>query len=148
MWGFFLLYHFFVIQLHSKIYIMTLEAFKKVVSLLKKNSERDDKFYKLGIDIINLQDELHGVINILLKSHYSEEGEDMISWWLWESTEKFLYNEAGEKTNDLTEVEAIWKYVEEIRKSPDFKEYIPVKKRRRTKKQLTKLFVNMFHTNQ
>lgn len=127
---------------------MTLEAFKEFVFLLKKSSERNDKFYKLGLDIVNLQDELHRIITILLKSHYSEEGEEMISWWLWENTDKFLYNNTGEKINDLTEVEAIWKYVEEIRNSLDFKEYIPVKKKKRTKKQLTDFFENMFNINQ
>jgi len=127
---------------------MKLEAFKEFVLLLKKDSERDNKLYKLGFDIINLKDELQGVITILLKAHYSEDGYEMISWWIWEDSEKFLYNEAGEKTNDLTEIEAIWKHVEEIRKSPDFKDYVPKIYKKRTKKQLAKLFENMFHTNQ
>ena len=123
---------------------MTLETFKQIVFLLKKDSERSDKLYKLGMDVINFNDELHGVINLLFKAHYSEEGEDMISWWLWEDTDKFLFDGEGNQTHDLTKIEDIWKYVEEIRKSPDFVEYTPEVKKKMTKKQMEKMFKGMF----
>lgn len=126
---------------------MTFEAFQQAILLLKKDSERSHKLYKLGMDIFNVQDELHEVITILFKSHYSKEGEDMISWWLWESTEKFLYDKDGNKINDLTKIEDLWKYIEEIRKSPDFEEYKPERPKKRTKKQLEKLFNDMFNPN-
>jgi hypothetical protein len=123
---------------------MTFEAFQQVITLLQKDSDRSAKIYKLGIDLYNFQDDLHSAINILFKSHYSAEGEDLIGWWLWEDVEKFLYDKDGEKTNDLTKLEDLWKYIEEIRKSPDFKEYNPEKVKKKTKKQLEKIFGQFF----
>jgi len=122
---------------------MTFEAFQQLILLLKKDSIKSHKLYKLGFDDLTLKDELSQAITILLKSHYSKDGEDMISWWLWEDTEKFLYNDNGDKINDLTKIEDIWKYVEEIRKSPDFKEYVPERAKKITKKQLQELFKQM-----
>lgn len=122
---------------------MKLEVFKQIVFLLKKDSERSDKLYKLGIDTINFNDELHQAITLLLRTYYSRDGEDMISWWMWENVEKFVYDSAGNKTDDLTKIEDLWEYVEKIRKSTDFEEYIPEKKRKKSKKQLQKMFKQM-----
>ena len=122
---------------------MTLEAFEQIVSFLKKDSDRLSKLYKLGIDLYNLQDDLHHVISITLKSHYSEEGEDIISWWVWEDGDKTITYQDG-TTRDINKMEDVWKYIEEIRTSPDFKEYVPSKKKKMTKKQMKKLFEKMF----
>jgi len=123
---------------------MTKEAFKHLIELLKAESDKLDKIYKLGIDLYNFNDELQGAITLLLKSHYSEQGEDMISWWLYEDTEKFLYSsEDNSVVNDLTKIDDLWEYVEEIRKSADFKEYAYVKERKKTKKQMEKMIKNM-----
>lgn len=122
---------------------MTLEALQQIISFLKKDSDRLAKIYKLGVDLYNLQDDLHHVISITLKSHYSEEGEDIISWWVWEDGDKTITYQDG-STRDINKIEDMWKYIEEIRTSPDFKEYIPVKKKKMTKKQMKKLFEKMF----
>lgn len=123
---------------------MTLEAFKKVISLLKKESEKTGKLYKLGLDLFNFNDDLQQAISIMFKSHYSEEGEDFISWWLWEDGRKVLFDKDDNVVNDLTRIEDLWAYVEEIRKSTEFKEYVPVKKKKMAKKQMEKMFGNMF----
>lgn len=104
---------------------MTFETFKQVIELLKIESEKIEKLYNLEIDLYNFVDIYHSIINMLLRSHYSFDGEDIISWWLYEDTEKKLYDCDGNEINDLTNIEDLWKYVEEIRKSPDFVEYIP-----------------------
>ena len=104
---------------------MTFETFKQVIELLKIESEKIEKLYNLEIDLYNFVDIYHSIINMLLRSHYSCDGEDIISWWLYEDTEKKLYDCDGNEINDLTNIEDLWKYVEEIRKSPDFVEYIP-----------------------
>lgn len=125
---------------------MTFEAFQQVIMLLKKNSEKSSKIYSLGLEIFDIQDELHEAIAILLKSHYSKEGEEIISWWLWESSKKIIYDKDGNKINDLTKIKNLWEYVEEIRKFPDFEEYKPQNSKKRTKKQLEKLFGNIFNS--
>lgn len=125
---------------------MTFKAFQQMIVLLKKDFERSRKLHKLGFDDIQLKEELQQVIDILLKSHYSKEGEDMISWWIWEDVEKFLYDEKGNKIKDLSKMEDLWEYVEEIRKSSTFEEYNPEIVKKRTKKQMQELFKQMFNT--
>ena len=122
---------------------MTYEAFQQVILLLKKDSNKSNKLYKLGVDMFNINDELHQIITTLFRAHYSKDGEDMISWWLWEDTEKLLYDLEGNQINDLTKIEDLWKYIEEIRKSSDFEEYTPEKPKKMSKKQLEKLFKGM-----
>ena len=122
---------------------MELEAFKQMALLLKKESERSDKPYRLGIDTINFSDELHQIITLLLRVHYSKDGEEIINWWLWEDSEKILYNCSDGEKNDLTRIEDLWEHVENIRKSPNFIEYIPEKNKRKSKKQLQKMFKQM-----
>lgn len=135
---------FFIYLIKFKIYKMTFETFQQIIFLLKKNEARSNKLYKLGFDDLNMKDELHGVINLLFKAHYSEIGEDLISWWLYEDVEKIVYNEEDGIDSDLTEIEDLWKYVEKIRKSPDFVEYVPKKVKSLTKKQMEKMFKKMF----
>ena len=125
---------------------MTLEAFKKIVLLLKKDLERESKLYKLGIDVFNFNDELQQVISILLKSHYSKDGEDLFSWWMYEDVDKMLYDNDGNIVNDLTKCEDLWKYLEDMRKSADFVEYVPEKRRKISQKKLEKTFSKMFNS--
>lgn len=103
---------------------MNFKNFQHLISKLQKTSERDQGIYKLGIDLINFTDDYHSIINLLLKTYYSEEGEDIISWWLYENVEKKIYNKKGKVIDDLTSIESLWKYVEKIRKSKKFKPYI------------------------
>lgn len=104
---------------------MTFEVFNQVIELLKKEDEKLHTLYKLDIDLYNFCDNMQKIITMLLRSHYSFIGEDIISWWLYEDTEKILYNKDGDVVDDLTSIEDLWKYVEDLRKSSDFIEYIP-----------------------
>ena len=118
---------------------MQLEAFKQFISLLEKNSERSNKLYKLGFEIYPLQEELERAITLLLKSHYSEQGEEIISSWLFESNwNKLIYNDNGEITNVLSTVEDLHSYVEKIRTSEDFVEFEPKPIKKKTRKQIEK----------
>ena len=48
----------------------------------------------------------------------------MISWWLYEDVEKVLYeNDSDKIVRELKTISQLWKYVEELRNSEDFKEY-------------------------
>jgi len=117
---------------------MTFEAFKELTTLLKTESEESLKLYNLNFDDSEIKDKLHKAVSILLKSHYGEETEDTITWWLYEDGphdiyynqnspeyEKYFNKSTRESARNLEDVEELWKYCEEIRKLPDFKEYIP-----------------------
>ena len=125
---------------------MTFEAFQQLVSVLKKDSDKSLRFYKLGLEDYSLKEELYEANTIMTKAHYSEVGDEILGWWIWEGGDKFIYDNGGNKTNDLTKIEDLWKYLEEIRKSPDFEEYVPKKKKPKTKKQIEKVFGQFFNT--
>lgn len=103
---------------------MDFKNFQHLILKLQTTSERDQEIYKLGVDLINFTDDYHSIIAVLLKTYYSEEGEDIISWWLYEDVEKKIYNKKGEVIEDLTSIESLWEYVEKIKKSKKFKPYI------------------------
>lgn len=105
---------------------MTIECFEKIIALLKEEMRVSDNLHKAGFDDFGLKERMHEVVSHLFKAHYSEEGEDMISWWLYENVDKTITYKNGKKRN-LTDIKKLWKYIEEIRNDKNFKEYIPKK---------------------
>lgn len=47
----------------------------------------------------------------ILKDIYTEEGADLISWWMYEDVEKYLYDKTGKIIEDLTTVESLYEYL-------------------------------------
>jgi hypothetical protein len=106
---------------------MQLETFKILIDQLKEASENDHKFYQLGLDMQCVSDKYHLIIDLLLRAHYGEQGGEWISWFLYERRDDRetpqAWDEAG---NEICyDVESLWNYIEEVRKSSEFKEYIP-----------------------
>lgn len=64
---------------------MTYERFLAITLRLQTESDRVDKLYKLGIDLINYVDPYHAIINELMREVYGEEGYDWWCWFCWES---------------------------------------------------------------
>ena len=104
---------------------MQYTVFKEVITKLQEVQEKNHSLYKLGIDLSNcIEDDYSEIITLILKSHYGLEGEDMISWWLYEDVEKVLYSSNTNKIiRKLKTIEQLWKYCEELRNSKEFKEY-------------------------
>ena len=104
---------------------MKYKVFKEVITKLQEVQEKSRSLYKLGIDLSNyIEDDYSEIITLILKSHYGLEGEDMISWWLYEDVEKVLYeNDSDKIVRELKTISQLWEYVEELRNSEDFKEY-------------------------
>ena len=97
---------------------MEFEKFKKLIELLKKDSEDSLSLYKLGLDCSNLKERLDAAITILLESYFTTEGEDIFSWWIYESVEKKIYNYDGTVQKDLTKIEDLYEYVMELKNNP------------------------------
>ena len=104
---------------------MKYKVFKEVITKLQEIQEKSRSLYKLGIDLSNyIEDDYSEIITLILKSHYGLNGEDMISWWLYEDVEKVLYeNDSDKIVRELKTISQLWEYVEELRNSEDFKEY-------------------------
>ena len=101
---------------------MKIELFEHVLLKLKSATSKSLKLYELGIDLTEaIESDYHTIIDTLIGAHYGEEGEDIISWWLYEDVEKVL--EENGKTVELHTIEQLYNYVEKIRNSKDFKDY-------------------------
>ena len=96
---------------------MTYENFLKVVLGLKAESERLDKLYQLGIDLINFSDPYNTIIHTLLLEVYGEQGCDWISWFCYENDfgQKGLAAWDENKNPICHSFESLWEYVEKLR---------------------------------
>jgi hypothetical protein len=106
---------------------MQYKTFKQIVDTLKKTHDNSLKLYKLGIDLsVSVEDGYCRVITALFGVYYGVEGEDVISWWLYEDVEKIVYtkDKSGKsRPRNLHTIKQLWEYVEELRKDEGFKEY-------------------------
>lgn len=105
---------------------MNYEVFESIIIKLEKLSERSQKFYDLGLDLINYEDDFQNVISTLLSAYYSEQGYDMISWYMCERIDfNGKINTWIDDDNKEIEMDIkyLYKEVEKIRKSKKFVEY-------------------------
>ena len=64
---------------------MEYERFLKIILGVKRESEKLDKIYKLGIELYDLVDPYHAIIDELIKEVYGDDGFEWWSWFCWES---------------------------------------------------------------
>lgn len=122
---------------------MKFESFEYLVSKLKEQSELDHRFYALGLDIQNIVDPLHHLISHLLKVYYGEEGEEWISWFLYERKDSEEAQAWDKEGNEICfDLKSLWIHVEELRVSSDFVEYVPPKQK--TKDEIEEDIKNIF----
>lgn len=123
---------------------MKLESFEFLINSLDNNLNLDHDFYKLGLDVCNITEPYQEVISHLLKVYYGEAGEDWISWFLYERDKNDNTDQAWDEYKNpiCYDIPSLWKHVEELRVSLDFKEYIP--KRKMSKEEREELLSNLF----
>lgn len=105
---------------------MKLEVFEKIVTLIKEQSERSFKLAEMGVDLINYEDSYAAAITLLLRAYYGTEGEDWISWYLYEkeSLSGEILQAWDKEGNEICyDIPSLWKCVEELRCADDFVEY-------------------------
>lgn len=118
---------------------MEYSTFSQIVLRLKAHDEKIQKLYKMGVDLIDFNDELQIIINLLIVEVYGQDGADWFSWFCYESeygekdwskhdSYKMVdgvmtkINEAGEKRYGATDengnpichsIQSTWEYLEE-----------------------------------
>jgi hypothetical protein len=121
--------------------MMKFETFERVVHILKKNHEKIHQLYKLGIDLTEINDDLHDVISMLINSMYGVESAETFDWWCYEKewgTRKDI-TFTDKDGNKLCEtIEELYNYMEE-NKSDDY-----VLKKPLTDKEREELLCEMF----
>lgn len=106
---------------------MKLQIFEKIVNTLKEQSDKSHALYKMGIDLMDHETGYVDAITLLLRVYYGKEGEDWISWYVYERDSiTGEPNKAWDKDgNEICyDIPSLWKCVEEIRCAIDFEEYV------------------------
>ena len=63
---------------------MTFETFKKILDLQQSYSIKNRKLYKLGVDLIEISEDLEKAIDLLWNEVLTKEGEENLSWFMFE----------------------------------------------------------------
>jgi hypothetical protein len=96
---------------------MTYETFLKITLELQKQDRIVDNLYKNNVDLLEFIDPYHGLINLLIKEIYGEEGVDWFSWFCYEND----YGRGGLEAWDTDKnpicysLESLWEYLEKLR---------------------------------
>jgi hypothetical protein len=96
---------------------MTYETFLKLTLELQRQERIVDDLYKNKIDLLEFIDPYHGLIHLLMKEIYGEEGVDWWSWFCYENDygEKGLEAWDENKNRICHSLESLWEFLEELR---------------------------------
>ncbi len=96
---------------------MTYETFLKLTLELQRQERIVDDLYKNKIDLLEFIDPYHGLIHLLIKEIYGEEGVDWFSWFCYEND----YGRGGleawdaDKNPIFYSLDSLWEYLEKLR---------------------------------
>lgn len=91
---------------------MVAANFQKAIKALESINAQTSQLLSMGIDMTEspfIRD-CEDIVNAFLSEHYTEDGVDLIYWWLYEKPgSAVLDEESGEVINCL---EKLWEYLE------------------------------------
>lgn len=79
----------------------------------QNNSDLADLLYKHVTDgrvVVRTSPTFEALLD-LLENYFSDKEFQMIQWWLFDKVDKFIYDDHGNVTHDLTEKEALYDYL-------------------------------------
>jgi len=96
---------------------MTYESFLKITLELQRQERIVDDLYKSKIDLLEFIDPYHGLIHLLIKEIYGEEGVDWFSWFCYENDYGQGTLEAWDENKNRIcySLESLWEYLEKLR---------------------------------
>ena len=99
---------------------MTYENFLKITLELQKQERIVDNLYKNNVDLLEFIDPYHGLIHLLIKEIYGEEGVDWFSWFCYENDYGQGTLEAWDENKNRIcySHESLWEFLEELRLKP------------------------------
>ena len=69
----------------SKYGSLTEEKLLKVIKLIKAQGDKTDKFYKIGLEISDINENLYMAIDTLLDSFFNKEKTETLYWFIYEN---------------------------------------------------------------
>jgi len=96
---------------------MTYESFLKITLELQRQERIVDDLYKSKIDLLEFIDPYHGLIHLLIKEIYGEEGVNWFSWFCYENDYGRGTLEAWDENKNRIcySHESLWEYMEKIK---------------------------------
>lgn len=96
--------------------MITLKELKEAVDSLNKINKFNDEFYNLHkIDISETDAIQEGwrLFDMFIESHFTDEGYDLIFWWMYEDVPKIIYQNTifGKEEINVENIEDLWKYL-------------------------------------
>ena len=93
---------------------MTYENFLKITLELQKQERIVDNLYKNNVDLLEFIDPYHGLIHLLIKEIYGEEGVDWWSWFCYENDfgQKGLEAWDADKNPICYDLKSLWEFLE------------------------------------
>ena len=87
------------------------EQFREFIELVKKYEDISDSWYNLGIDILNsdLFNISDKISSLFISSHFTNEGYDLVTWWLYENVSKEIYE--NDTTIVIDTVDKFWEFL-------------------------------------
>jgi hypothetical protein len=105
---------------------MTKQQFEEVILKLQLTQLRSQQLYKLGVDLMEIEEPYHNVIDILFSSCFNDEQMGWIDWFLYERVGingKILKatKKVGRKKVEICyDIDSLWETVCEAGQQNDF----------------------------
>ena len=92
--------------------MLTFEKFEKVIKLKQQFDQHlNDAERVLGGNLIetHLVQDSEFIFDAFIDSHFTDEGSDLVYWWLYESVPKKIWDSNVEY--DVEELKDLWDYI-------------------------------------
>ena len=92
--------------------MITFNHFEEAIKIIQEFSQEIDKFEEMGYYIAEMPivDMTSQLLDVFIKSHFTEKGTDLVYWWLYENVEKVITLENNEKVYIET-LEDLWDFM-------------------------------------
>ena len=92
---------------------MTREQFKECLRKVEEVGELQKKLSDLGIETIDCNEIFYAddIFFEWVRSCFGKEGEELVSWWLYEEVDKIIHGPDGTETN-VEDIDDLYSYLE------------------------------------
>ena len=91
---------------------MNFETFKELIKAIQDQDKKTNDLYKLGMDITECNNGYHKIFELLFTSIFTEPGYDIITWWLYDSSEKVIT--VDDEKYDVLNIENLYNFMEKF----------------------------------
>lgn len=93
--------------------MITTDEFNKIVTAYKEFCDRLNTLADLGVDLYDgpISNATDTLFENWVDSILTDEGGDIIYWWMFDDVEKKIYNKEGDVENDVEDITDLYDYL-------------------------------------